>query len=54
MSGFLDPKPVTAAAAAKTYVRFLDTNGDPISGSLVTIVVDTALGEVSDIIVEDI
>ena len=37
-----------------TFVRFLDTDGNPISGSLVTIVVDTVLGEIDDIIVEAI
>jgi hypothetical protein len=50
----LEPKPLTSAAAKKTYVRFLDTDGNPIEGSLVTIVVDTVNNEVSDIIVEEI
>jgi len=66
---FLDPKPLTQAAAvaqagnpatplgaalSATFVRFLDTDGNPISGSLVTIVVDTVLNEISDITVEEI
>jgi hypothetical protein len=50
----LDPKPLTPGDAKKTYVRFLDTNGNPIDGSLVTIVVDTATSEIADIIVEEI
>ena len=37
-----------------TFVRFLDTNGDPIVGKLVTITVDTATYSISDIVVEDL
>lgn len=37
-----------------TYVRFLDTNGNPVNGDLVTIVVDTVNNEIADIIVEAI
>lgn len=49
-----DPESQTAEALAGTYVRFLDTQGNPINGSLVTIVVDTVASEISDIIVEGI
>lgn len=45
---------VVEEGLASTYVRFLDTDGNPISGSLVTIVVDTVLNEISDITVEEI
>ena len=54
MSDFLGPKPLTSAAAKKTYVRFLDTEGNPIEGSLVTIVVNTATSDIEDIILEEI
>jgi hypothetical protein len=49
---FLDPKPVTAAAAAKTYVRFVDTNGNPLASRNVVIKVDAATGEIVDIVSE--
>lgn len=48
----LDPKPLTVAAGNATFVRFRDMNGNPVSGDLVTIVVDTATNEIADIIVE--
>ena len=48
------PGTETATALNATYVRFLDTNGNPVSGDLVTIVVDTVNNEIADIIVEAI
>lgn len=42
------------AELAATYVRFLDTNGAPLVGKLVTITVDTVTESISDITVEDI
>lgn len=48
------PGSETATALSATYVRFLDTNGNPVSGDLVTIVVDTVNNEIADIIVEAI
>ena len=48
------PANLQPTALNATFVRFLDTDGNPISGSLVTIVVDTVLGDIDDIIVEEI
>lgn len=42
----------TVTALNTNYVRFRDTSGNPIEDSLVTIVVDTALNDISDITVE--
>lgn len=39
---------------AATYVRFLDTAGNPLTGKLVTIKVDAVTSSISDIIVEAI
>ena len=50
--GFLDPKPLSAAAASKTYVRFEDTDGNPLPSRNVVIKVDAATGEIIDIISE--
>jgi len=52
MSGFLDPKSLSAAAAAKTYVRFEDTDGNPLASRTVVIKVDAATGEIIDIVAE--
>jgi hypothetical protein len=35
-------------------VRFLDENGDPLVGKLVTITVNSTTGEIDDITSEDI
>lgn len=51
MSGFLDPK-LTPAAAAKLYVRFEDTDGNPLPNRHVVIKVDAATGEIIDIVSE--
>ena len=59
--GILDPKPLTVAAAAAkldkaeaatTYVRFVDANGNPLTGKHVTIKVDSTTGEILDIVAE--
>jgi hypothetical protein len=49
---FLDPKPLTVAAAAKTYVRFEDENGNPLPTRNVVIKVDSVTGEILDIVSE--
>jgi hypothetical protein len=48
------PSRLSVGELSATYVRFLDTDGNPIAGSLVTIVVDTVLNEIADITVEEI
>lgn len=48
------PASATATALASTFVRFLDENGDPLAGKLVTITVNSATGEIDDITSEDI
>lgn len=40
--------------AAKTYVRFVDTNGNPLAARSVVIKVDAATGEIVDIVSEAI
>ena len=37
-----------------TFVRFLDENGDPLVGKLVTITVNSTTGEIDDITSEDL
>lgn len=39
---------------SNTFVRFLDENGDPLDGKLVTITVNSVTGEIDDITSEDI
>jgi hypothetical protein len=41
-------------ALSATFVRFLDENGDPLVGKLVTITVNSTTGEIDDITSEDI
>jgi hypothetical protein len=42
------------SSGSRNYVRFRDTEGNPLNGDVVTIVVDTATNEIADIIVEEI
>lgn len=48
----LDPKPLTDAAGRKTFVRFVDQNGNPLTASHVVIKVDSTTGEILDIVTE--
>lgn len=50
--GILDPKPLGESAAKKTYVRFVDTNGNPLTARNVVIKVDATTGEIVDIVSE--
>ena len=50
--GILDPKPLTDAAGRKTFVRFVDTNGQPLTARTVVIKVDATTGEIIDIVSE--
>lgn len=43
-----------APELAATFVRFLDTDGNPIVGKLVTITVNTTTNEIEDITAEAI
>jgi hypothetical protein len=67
VSGFLDPKPLTPAAAAAqagnpatplgaalsaTYARFVDENGNPLTSRHVVIKVSSTTGEILDIVAE--
>lgn len=40
---------LTKTEASATYVRFRDTDGNPIPGHLVTITVNTTTGDIDDI-----
>lgn len=40
--------------ALTTFVRFRDTNGDPIVGGVVTITVNTTTGQIADIVYEEV
>lgn len=48
------PARLSEPALSGTFVRFRDTEGNPIPDSLVTITVDTATGEIADITFEEI
>lgn len=50
--GIMDPKPLTESAGKKTYVRFVDTNGQPLASRNVVIKVDATTGEIVDIVSE--
>jgi hypothetical protein len=52
MGSILDPKPLGEAAAKKTYVRFVDQNGNPLTSRKVVIKVDSTTGEIIDIVSE--
>ncbi len=48
------PAHLDPAQLSGTYVRFVDTEGNPLVGKLVTITVDTDNDEIADIIVEEL
>lgn len=48
------PERLDEANLSGTFVRFVDTDGNPLVGKLVTITVDTATDSISDIVVEEI
>jgi hypothetical protein len=52
VSSILEPKPPLRAELAQTYVRFVDTNGNPLPSRRVVIKVDAATGEIVDIVSE--